>query len=322
MASKKTIAVTGIGLEIPGWGEKPILDILDKPVEYREFDPKILLGKKGLRYKDRATLLALCAVHKALDDRGLLDAEPEQRANIGICVSSNLGNMDTICSESETIRKEHVDKMSPMSLPVASSNVIPASIAIRYGFKSINLMLCNGATSGIDAVNIAAKMLQSRRAEKMVVVGVEPLNPITEKMIRECDPETTPSENLSPGELAACLILEPCDEAVYAYGTLGDYEFVPPDGLWNPAFDAPDVWFVPAQTSGRSRALVEDTKSNVFAAVPSLDASRYTGELYGALGVFQTLVALLYLKDSRKKHALVSNGFTFGDGLSSIQVNI
>jgi monoamine oxidase len=38
-----------------------------------------------------------------------------------------------------------------MDLPNASSNVVASSVAIRFGLRGPNLMLCNGATSGLDA---------------------------------------------------------------------------------------------------------------------------------------------------------------------------
>jgi 3-oxoacyl-[acyl-carrier-protein] synthase II len=324
MSAKKTIAVTGMGLEIPGWQNQSFLEILEKPVTYGEFNPRELLGKKGLRYKDRATLLSLCAVHRALDDRGLLELEKEQRAGFGVCVSSNLGNMDTVCAQSEVIHAEQVDATSPMSLPVASSNVIPASIAMRFGFKAMNLMLCNGATSGVDALYIAAKMLQSGRAEKMVVVGVEPLNDTTERMLAECDPETRSGPGLKSGELAACVILEPAgdDPSATVYGTLGEYEFIAPGADARIGLARPAAWFVPAQTTERSRSLVANAQAGGFSGVPVLDVSSNTGELYGALGVFQALIALSHLRRSGGKQALLSNGFTFGDGLSSIQIAI
>lgn len=241
---------------------------------------------------------------------------------MGICASSNLGNMDTVCQESEVIFKEHVDKTSPMNLPVASSNVIPASIAIRFGLKAINLMLCNGATSGVDAVHIAAQMIRSGRADKMLVVGVEPLNPVTEKLMRECDPERGNSAALHPGELAACLVLERHDGvAPKRYATIGEYATLQPNDGWTSAFPPPDVWFVPSQRTRRSRELVAQARSGAFAEVPCMDVSKQTGELYGALGVFQVLLASLYLRESGKESALVSNGFSFGDGLSSVQIN-
>ncbi|WP_444997957.1 beta-ketoacyl synthase N-terminal-like domain-containing protein [Aliikangiella sp. IMCC44359] len=322
--NKKLIAVTSVGWEIPGWNNESVLDALDDSVVYGEFKPQDVLGKKGLRYKDEATKLALCAVHKALDRAGILELEKEQRKDIGIIVSSNLGNMDTVCQESEIIHQEHVDKTSPMNLPVASSNVIPSSIAIRYGFKAVNLMLCNGATSGVDAINMAIQMIRSGRAEKMVVVGVEPCNEITEQMMTECNPDNPNCSPANLGELASCLILEAYDEnsSAKVYGLLGDYEYFSEPKLFSSNYVEPDVWFVPAQTSSRSKNFINSVKKEQFNNSALVDASKNTGELYGALGVYQVLQALFYLKRENKQTALVSNGLTYGDGLSSIEVKV
>jgi hypothetical protein len=59
-----------------------------------------------------------------------------------------------------------------------------------------------------------------------------------------------------------------------------------------------------------------------LADVPVVDTTSNTGELYGALGVFQALVAPLYLRLTGGGLALLSNGLTFGDGLSSLQLRI
>lgn len=327
MTRDSSVIVTGLGWEIPGLADDQaaaLLRAVRQPMQYGEFDPQRVLGKKGLRYKDRATLLALCAASKAMQDRGLLDAPAEERARIGVCVSSNLGNMDTVCQEAEIIAKEHVDKTSPMNLPVASSNVIPAGIAIRFGCKAINLMLCNGATSGVDALNLSAQMIRAGRADKMIVVGVEPSNPVTERLLYECDPEAATAEPLRSGELAACLILEAEDgtNTARAYGRLGAYDALPAGAPWRSPARKPAVWFVPSQRTPRSRALVQAARSNGMAEAAVIDLSLNTGELYGALGVFQALVALLQLKESGKKEALVSNGLSFGDGLSSIELRV
>jgi len=324
MRTNKVIAITGVGLEIPGWRGQSPSKLLEEPVVYGEFEPQAVLGKKGLRYKDRATLLALCAVQKAMEDRSVHELDREQRAAYGVCVSSNLGNMDTICEQSEVIHKEHVDLTSPMKLPVASSNVIPASIAIRYGCKAVNLMLCNGATSGVDALYMAARMLKSGRAEKMIVVGSEPINETTARLLKECSPEPIDSKEFTQGESGCCLILEAlgADSDAKIHGTLGDYEFKSPNETPIIGLPRPDVWFVPPQNTDRSRKFVSNQLANRFGNVLTVDLTKNTGELYGALGVVQAVVALSHLQNIGKSHALLSNGLNFGDGLSSIQISI
>lgn len=194
------VTVTGVGLALPGVrgladlagrGEGPDpaapLDRTE-PVDRPEpVDPAALIGKRGLRYKDRATQLALCAASSALADAGLL-AEGEKLTvpgdSVGVVVSSNLGNLDTVCRVASTIRDEGVAGTSPMDLPNASSNVIASSVAIRFGLRGPNLMVCNGVTSGLDAVYWAATLIRAGRIERALVIGVETSNEAVERLTR------------------------------------------------------------------------------------------------------------------------------------------
>lgn len=90
--------------------------------------------------------------------------------------SSNYGNLDTICRAMDTIAEQTAAAGSAMDLPNASSNVIASSVAIRFGLRGPNLMLCNGATSGLDAVHWAATLIRGGRASRALVLGVEPDN--------------------------------------------------------------------------------------------------------------------------------------------------
>lgn len=82
-----------------------------------------------------------------------------------------------------TIAKESTSALSPMDTPNASSNIIASETAIRFGLRGPNLTVCNGRTSGIDAIRWAALMLRAGRADHMVVTGVEPDNEVTRRLI-------------------------------------------------------------------------------------------------------------------------------------------
>lgn len=144
-------------------------------------DPAARLGKKGLRYKDRATTLALVAADEALRTAGLLSGSGRESVlgvdagDVAVIVSSNLGNIDSVCTTVELIAQEGSTRLlSPITTPNLSSNVIASEIAIRFGARGPNLMLCSGATSGIDALLWAQALLGAGRAAHVVVVGVEP----------------------------------------------------------------------------------------------------------------------------------------------------
>ena len=164
----RDVLVTGASTELPDAG----------------FDPAARLRRRALRYKDRATKLGLCAAQAALEHAGLVTAAgltvPSE--SVGVVVSSNLGNVDTVCRVAETIAASTVTGTSPMDLPNASSNVIASTIAIWFGLRGVNLTLCNGATSGLDAVHWAAILVAAGRAERVLVVGVEPDHPVSESL--------------------------------------------------------------------------------------------------------------------------------------------
>jgi 3-oxoacyl-[acyl-carrier-protein] synthase II len=179
------IGVTGVGVALPG---------VDSPADlfgaaHRPdgmVEPAAVLGKKGLRYKDRATQLGLCVAYRALTDAGLLvDGElTVDGTGIAVLVSSNLGNVDTACRVTKAISDEGGTRgISPMDAPNASSNIISSEVAIRWGLRGPNLMLCNGSSSGLDAVRWAMTLLRAGRAEQALVIGVEPDNDIVRALV-------------------------------------------------------------------------------------------------------------------------------------------
>jgi 3-oxoacyl-[acyl-carrier-protein] synthase II len=245
-----------------------------------------LLGRKGLLYKEPATRLALCAVHRAL---GLPPGRPEGPVEGGpetaVVVSSNYGNVQTVREVVATVRAGSRKDVSPLQAPNASSNVIASTVAIRYGLAGPNLMLCSGAVSGLQALRLGALLIRAGRAERAVVVGVEPVDDTVRRLalLRH----TSNGRHPEPRAAAACVVLEAADSArpdqvilgpvshhgelsaaVKDEGTAPALRLISP----GPAAGAPDV--VPA----------------------ALDLSAAVGETYGALGVLQAAVATTWLR--------------------------
>ncbi len=169
--------VLGVGLALAGMTDPG--DLLDPPSPApAPVVPAERIAGKGLRYRDRATQLALVAAHDALADAGLcragrLTVAAEQ---VAVLASSNFGNLDTVCSVADTLATGGVTETSPMDLPNASSNVVASSVAIRHGLTGPNLMVCNGATSGLDALHWAEVLIAVGRVEYALVIGVETSN--------------------------------------------------------------------------------------------------------------------------------------------------
>lgn len=333
MNDDRRVVITGLGIELPGLSK--VEDLLDAPAEALAgvAAPAARIGSKGLRYKDRATQLALSAAKAALEHAGL-PSKPEEQLEpemFGVIASSNLGNVDTVCRAAEAIRAGSVDVASPMDLPNASSNVISASIAIWFGLKALNIMICNGATSGTEALYMAANSIRRGRADRMIVVGVEPTNPVAERLMSESVRTwLNGPEKIQLRECAGAVILESSTAAAarnaVVYGRIGGYGY---SGTLRQSLilaqrcdhNPPDFWLTPNcsyQPTAQAVGAVGEIWNGT--APDTLDIAESLGETYGAAGVLQAITGCLWLRANKRTKAVATSGAAWGDGAASLVI--
>lgn len=157
-----------------------------------------LLGRKGLLSKDPATRLALCAVHRALGLTPGRHPLPTPLPATAVVACSNLGNVETVARVARTATEEGGRAVSVLDAPGVSSNVVSSAVALWFGFGGPNLMICSGARSGRAGLRTAALLLAAGRADRVVLVGVEPADEIASALHAGAPP-------LRSG--AACVVL-------------------------------------------------------------------------------------------------------------------
>jgi 3-oxoacyl-[acyl-carrier-protein] synthase II len=224
-----------------------------------------LLGRKGLLNKDPATRLALCAVHRALGrPAGAPPAGGPVDPATAVVASSNLGNVATVAGIVAAVRTGGHRAVSPLAAPNASSNALASAVAIWFRFGGPNVMLCSGATSGLDALAVGALLLRAGRADRVVVVGAEPADGAAAALPGLPD-------GIPPRAGAACVVLAPAG-AGPAAPRLGPVHTT----ATRPAAGGPALVLGPAGGP---------------AAPGVIDLAARCGDLYGALGVAQAAVA-------------------------------
>jgi 3-oxoacyl-[acyl-carrier-protein] synthase II len=318
------VAVTGVGMEIPG--SAPGQDLLGLfetwtggtaascPVD---FAPRDTLGDRGLRYKDRATQLALCAAAHALADAGLdrHDTATLAAESFGVIVSSTFAIADTVCRVVETVHAGGVEATSPMDLPNASANVASSSIAIWFGLAGLNLTVSSGSTSGVDAIHLAASAIRAGRAQRMIVVGVEPADDVVAQLMADAG-----GQKLELFDGACAVVLEARSVAaargaralalIERYGQdarLGTSVDVALGGtVRDGAMVEAPMWFTPC-----SRHVCET--AHPAGDGVAVDVSSAVGEASAALGVLQCAAAAQWLANRSGRRALISSGGC-GDG--------
>jgi hypothetical protein len=161
-----------------------------------------VLGRKGMLYKEPATRLALCAVHRAFGVPAGQRPGWSPAPGTAVVVASNLGNVETVARVTRTIEAEGGSAVSVLDAPNVSSNVIASTVALWFGFGAANLMICSGAGSGLDGLALADLLVRAGRADRVVLVGVEPADPVATELFAAAAGQPA----LRAG--AACVVLE------------------------------------------------------------------------------------------------------------------
>ncbi|MFK0142674.1 beta-ketoacyl synthase N-terminal-like domain-containing protein [Streptomyces murinus] len=295
------VVVTGIGLALPGVATYG--DLLGPLPGEGGFDPATGLVGRELRHKDRASRLALRAAEFALHDAGLTDANATftgAAETTAVVVSTNLGNADSVCDAADTIARAGVMGLSPLGLPQTSSNVIAGWVAIRYRLHGPNLTVCNGTTSGLDALAWARNLIVAGRADAAIVVGVEPAGDVVTKILGEQSTDAAVAVVLEPADAAVSRGARPratitgyarARDLAAALASAGVSEHEPV-GLW--LADEADT-----DGAGAGQLL----------AVPRrIDLEAQLGPLSGALGVLQCAAAAAHMESGATGNVLATAG--------------
>lgn len=316
--------ITGLGTAVRGLtGPEGLLG--PPPAGHRDApDPVSRLTGRGLRYKDRATKLALVAARDALRAAGLTDDSGDLTvpgSGAGVVASTNYGNVDTVCETVRTIAESTYLATSPMMLPATSSNVVASWVAITHGLRGPNLTLCNGPTSGLDAVHWARLLIAAGRLERALVVGVEPDNPAVRHVTGAAgDDQGGPAGASGPFDGAVAVVIESAASA----GARGVRPLAGVGPYARRGGHAAAVARVRALRPGRIGLwCVPEHPDGVRAPAPGLgaaagpapvhDLSALYGPASGALGVLQIAAAAVWLAGAGDPDDVVLAGAGTGD---------
>lgn len=140
--------------------------------EVKGFDAQAVLGRQEARRMARFTQFAVAAAKEALLDAGL-ETEKEDALRCSVIVSSGIGGQDVTESEHSRGMEKGFDRVSPLYIPTAISNMAAGQIAIAAGFAGMCTCPVTACAGGTYAVGDAFRHIRDGYTEVCLCGGTE-----------------------------------------------------------------------------------------------------------------------------------------------------
>jgi 3-oxoacyl-[acyl-carrier-protein] synthase II len=133
-----------------------------------DFDKEGLIGQRGLRHHTRGTLYLMAAARLAMEEAGIFNQEATE--TIGIITGTMTCNAALVADFDQTTLTEKPTVVNASKFPETVWNAPSSRAAIRFGLKGMNIPVCSGANSGLDAIVAAHEHIRNG-AEKIILAG-------------------------------------------------------------------------------------------------------------------------------------------------------
>jgi len=144
--------------------------------QVKDFRITDYVPEKEARHMDRFIHLGLAAACQAVEDAGLPtgDALSEELAErIGVNIGSGIGGLPMIEDMHAELVNRGPRRISPFFVPASIINMISGHVSIKYGYKGPNIAVVTACTTGLHAIGVSARMIESGDADVMVAGGAE-----------------------------------------------------------------------------------------------------------------------------------------------------
>lgn len=140
--------------------------------EVKDFDPSNFIDKKEAKRMDRYTQFAVIAAEESIKDSNL-DFNTLNRERIGIMFGSGIGGLCTIENQIRTLVTKGPNRVSPLTIPMAISNIASGTIAIKYGILGSTLSLTSACATSTHCIGEAYRSIKDGYLDIVVAGGAE-----------------------------------------------------------------------------------------------------------------------------------------------------
>ncbi len=315
-----------------------------------DFEPKEILGRKGLRTMDKAAKMLISTIHVGFADylEGLSDEDKP-----GLITGTGFGSIESIGNFYSVSVESGVGSVNPKLFGNTVINSPTGQANIRFGLKNLSATMTTGFNSGLAALVYSADYIKNGYLPNVFCSAVEEASAYSIiAMEREgclsasnsIKPFGTDSDGLVIGEGCAVLLME-SEEHARARGAeikaeISGYAqgFDPNNGelgfnsdadvaseiirmaLTDAGIEADDVDFVVSDANGIPVGDAMRTKAinSVFGSdTPVTSYRAVLGESYGAAGMLDVAAAIADMEE--KRVSPVIGDYTAAEGINLIK---
>lgn len=315
-----------------------------------DFEPKDILGKKGLRTLDRATKILMSAIELGFKEylEGLSDEERP-----GLMVGTAFGSVESIGNFITDSIRYGVDSVNPGLFGNTVINSPAGNANIRYNIKNLSGTLSTGFTSGLEGLIFTCDHIAQGYLPAILYAGLEEASSyqfvaaITEECLATDDrirPFSQTPQGYILGEGVGVLLVEnekyaekngrkamasiegyasgfDPNNGNYGYNPDGDVmEHVAREALRKARISTDDVAFVAASANSSYGDLAHARViSRVFGSeMPVACYKQKFGETWGASGALAVAAAVADLQ-KKKVSPIFTDGYSKVDGINLVR---
>jgi 3-oxoacyl-[acyl-carrier-protein] synthase II len=144
--------------------------------EVKGFNITDYVPEKEARHMDRFIHLGLAAAAQAVADSGLPTGDAlsdELATRIGVNIGSGIGGLPLIEQTHAELTTRGPRRVSPFFVPASIINMISGQVSIKFRFKGPNIAVVTACTTGLHAVGLSARLIESGDADIMLAGGAE-----------------------------------------------------------------------------------------------------------------------------------------------------
>jgi hypothetical protein len=168
-------------------------------------DPTSVLGVERVRRLDPLSQYALVAVELACQNAGIVrQPGPKYSPREGVIVGTALGATVTSVRYAKRLVKSGPALTNPIDFPDSIDGAPAAHIALDRGLCGPSITFCDGESSTVSALVYAARLIESGRVDRMIVVAGDYLDDLFVKALAQ----QAASTGRRYGQAVLALVLE------------------------------------------------------------------------------------------------------------------